>query len=111
VSQRIRPSIGRTQHDSAAITSPTTTARESTTVAPFPPIASVRRDTQTPLSTNPRPAAAKAQLSFGGGTGDLDDASLHALLGALDEMDRAPIAPSAEPDRTPVLPVIKEGER
>jgi len=50
-------------------------------------------------------------LSFGGGVGDLDEESIRALLGALDEIDRAPVAPSAEPDRSPVLPVIKEGER
>jgi hypothetical protein len=42
---------------------------------------------------------------------DLDDASIQALLGALDEIDRAPVAPSAEPDRSPVLPVIKDGDR
>jgi len=53
----------------------------------------------------------KAQLSFGGGVGDLDAASIEALMGALDELDRAPMAPSAEPDRTPVLPVIGEGSR
>ncbi len=69
------------------------------------------RDTHPSATTNRRPSTAKAQLSFGGGTDDLDDASLKALLGALDEIDRAPLAPSAEPDRTPVLPVIKEGER
>jgi hypothetical protein len=50
------------------------------------------------------------QLSFGGGVSDLDDASIRALIGALDEIDRAPVAPSAEPDRSPVLPVIREGK-
>ncbi|HUQ84129.1 MAG TPA: zf-HC2 domain-containing protein [Gemmatimonadaceae bacterium] len=53
----------------------------------------------------------KAQLSFNGGVSDLDEASIQALLGALDEMDRTPVAPSAEPDRSSVLPVIKEGDR
>jgi hypothetical protein len=52
-----------------------------------------------------------AQLAFAGGVEDLDDASLQALLGALDEIDRAPVAPPAEPDPTPVLPVIRTGER
>ena len=52
----------------------------------------------------------KAQLAFAGGTDDMDDASIKVLLGALDEMDRAPVAPSAEPDPTPVLPVIKTGQ-
>ena len=59
------------------------------------------------------PAAARGattpQLSFGGGVGDLDAESIEALMGALDELDRAPVAPSAEPDRAPVLPVISEG--
>jgi hypothetical protein len=43
--------------------------------------------------------------------GDLDDASLQSLLGALEEIDHAPVAPSAEPDRSPVLPIIKAGNR
>ena len=68
-------------------------------------------------TAKPRPSrtvgepSRKAQLAFGSGVDDLDDASLRALLGALDEIDRAPVAPSAEPDRTPVLPVIRDGER
>jgi putative zinc finger protein len=49
----------------------------------------------------------KAQLSFGGGVSDLDEASIQQLLGALEEIDRAPVAPSPEPDHSPVLPVIK----
>jgi hypothetical protein len=53
----------------------------------------------------------KAQLAFAGGVEDMDDASIKALLGALEEMDRAPVAPSAEPDPTPVLPVIGIGQR
>jgi hypothetical protein len=52
----------------------------------------------------------KAQLAFAGGMDDMDDTSIKALLGALDEMDRAPVAPSEEPDPTPVLPVIKTGQ-
>jgi Putative zinc-finger len=62
-----------------------------------------------PTPTNA--SASTAQLSFAGGVGDIDEASIQDLLGALDEIDRAPVAPSAEPDRTPVLPVIKQGER
>ena len=61
-----------------------------------------------PVPPAVHPAAPATQLSFGGGVSDLDDASIRALIGALDEIDRAPVAPSAEPDRTPVLPVIKE---
>lgn len=51
----------------------------------------------------------RTQLSFGGGVDDLDEASIEALLGALEDIDRAPVAPSVEPDRSPVLPVIREG--
>jgi anti-sigma factor RsiW len=67
--------------------------------------ASTTRRVATPRS------AAKAQLSVNGGVSDLDEASLRALLGALDEIDRAPVAPSAEPDRSSVLPVIKGDDR
>ena len=56
-------------------------------------------------------ASPRAQLSLPGGVGELDDASIEALLGALDEIDRAPVAPSAEPDRSSVLPVIRDGDR
>ena len=55
--------------------------------------------------------AEKAQLSFGGGVDGLDRAAIEALMGALDEIDRAPVAPSVEPDRAPLLPVITEGRR
>ena len=65
----------------------------------------------TPRRSTPSRVAAKVQLSVNGGVGDLDDASLQALLGALDEIDRAPVAPSAEPDRSSVLPVIKGDDR
>lgn len=59
-------------------------------------------------ATTRAPAARpeKPQLSFGGGVDDLDRASIEALMGALDEIERAPVAPSAEPDRVPVLPII-----
>ena len=76
-------------------------------------------DSHTRADTNKRGAppvrgvgaSTKAQLAFAGGVEDMDDASIKALLGALDEMDRAPVAPSAEPDPTPVLPVIGTGQR
>jgi len=64
------------------------------------------RPIRTPANSPP-----KAQLAFAGGVDDLDDASIKALLGALDEMDRASLAPSGEPDPTPVLPAIGPGER
>jgi hypothetical protein len=65
-----------------------------------------------PPATRTQVASPKEQLAFSGGADDLDEATFRALLGALDEIDRAPVAPSAEPDRTPVLPVIsKEGTR
>ena len=65
----------------------------------------------TPRRPSTPRVSAKAQLSVNGGVSDLDDASLKALLGALDEIDRAPVAPSAEPDRSSVLPVIKGDDR
>ena len=87
--------------DSQAVPGPTVTPQPH----PKPPVRLLGgRDTV-------RPASTKAQLSFGGGVADLDDESIRALLGALEEIDRAPVAPSAEPDPTPVLPVIKDGKR
>ena len=70
-------------------------------------------DTTRPVDRSGRATATsrpKAQLAFAGGTDDMDDTSIKALLGALDEIDRAPVAPSEEPDPTPVLPVIKTGQ-
>lgn len=83
-------------------------------VIPPAPIPAVVKSVDTTRRPTPKPLTAarpKAQLAFGGGVDDLDEASLRALMGALDEIDRAPVAPSAEPDRTPVLPVIREGDR
>jgi len=77
------------------------------TVAPLP---KPPRGTDSVKRQQPN-ASAKAMLSFGGGVSDLDDESIRALLGALDEIERSPVAPSAEPDPTPVLPVIKQDER
>jgi len=68
-------------------------------------------DTPKPRPPKPVTTSRKAELAFGGGVDDLDDASMRALIGALEEIDRAPVAPSPEPDRTPVLPVIREGDR
>ena len=111
VSQRMRPGTEMLPRDSVAVSSlpvapPKLAAADSPRV-----VGAAARDTHPSPNTNRRASTAKAQLSFGGGTDDLDDASLKELLGALDEIDRAPLAPSAEPDRTPVLPVIKEGAR
>ena len=97
-------------------------SRVDTSVAVAPPESgrAVAVDTLAPLSGNAsatsqqetaRRAAARTGLSFNGGVGDLDDASIQALLGALDEIDRAPVAPSAEPDRSSVLPVIHGADR
>ena len=84
------------------------------------------RDSQSGVSTTETPRASEntatpkasstpsnetVQLSFGGGVSDLDDTELRELLGALDEIDRAPVALSAEPDHSPVLPSIREGTR
>lgn len=96
----------------AVVTDTLTVAVEPRTAAPVSVTdtgngGAVRRTTPSA----PVARVAKAQLSFNGGVSDLDEASIHALLGALDEIDRAPVAPSAEPDRSPVLPVIKEGDR
>lgn len=98
----------RVVQDSPAVVSPGPEP-SPTTVTPPETVPVVRNPKPNPAA---RAESAKAQLAFGGGVEDLDDASLRALLGALDDIDRAPVAPSAEPDRTPLLPVIKEeGQR
>ena len=97
----------------ARIDSGTTPAppKNSPVVAPTTKPTDSTRQLVTPAHRKPA-APSKEQLAFNGGVDDLDDATLRALMGALDEIDRAPVAPSAEPDRTPVLPVIsKEGTR
>jgi len=114
VTERIRTSgrdVVPVVPESLAVTDDT--SNQAVSIPPNVPGAPNRSDTG--IRTAPRgattPSRARAELTFGGGVNDLDDASLRALLGALEEIDRAPVAPSAEPDRTPVLPVIKEGER
>jgi hypothetical protein len=108
VSQRIssRPDVGPSDSGVVARVAPRPVGIQSNPVAPSPETASARRP-ETPRSVRSA-ASPAAQLSFGGGVSDLDDASIRALLGALEEIDRAPVAPSAEPDRSPVLPVIKD---
>lgn len=102
---------------SLAVTRRTHVSTERAGPQPAPPTDSVTRSQPSIIARAPdtgraapagvgREAPSKAQLSFGGGVGDLDTASIQALLGALDEIDRAPVAPSAEPDHTPVLPLI-----
>jgi hypothetical protein len=115
VSQRARVTESARGPDSVEVASPLTAPSNASSGVSLPNN-SVPRDTQIRLpaarsSAPVTPRASKPQLSFGEGTGDLDDASLRELLGALDDIDRAPVAPSAEPDRTPVLPVIKSGDR
>jgi anti-sigma factor RsiW len=106
VSQRLRSPITVAPPDSVVEVQPPRVALVPDTSTPrVPPVTR----TVAPSVLTPNGRGTKAQLSFGGG--DMDDASLQALLGALDEIDRAPVAPSAEPDRTPVLPVIKQGDR
>ena len=111
VSQRMRPGTELLPRDSVAVSTPQVSPPKSAAAGSPRVVGAAPRDTHSSPNTNRRPSTAKAQLSFGGGTDDLDDSSLKELLGALDEIDRAPLAPSAEPDRTPVLPVIKEGAR
>ena len=111
VSQRMRPGEEAPPGDSIAVSIPAIAPAKSAAADSPRVVGAAPRDTHPSPATNRPPSTAKAQLSFGGGTDDLDDASLKELLGALDEIDRAPLAPSAEPDRTPVLPVIKDGER
>ena len=121
VSQRMRDVTAVLPSDSAQVQSPLATDPNAGGGGLPLPNKPVPRDRQTPptgtRSRAPEPASAavtspaKPQLSVGGGMGDLDDASLQSLLGALEEIDRAPVAPSAEPDRSPVLPVIKAGDR
>ena len=94
--------------DTATVTDIDSAVRVTQTL----PIGERKASDTNKTSTPPLPGTApraKAQLAFGGGADDLDDASLTALLGALDEIDRGPIAPSGEPDPTPVLPVIRDG--
>jgi hypothetical protein len=61
------------------------------------------------LTSAPGVRVERAQLSIGGGTDDLDRASIEALMTVLDELDRAPIVPSAEPDRVTLVPIISDG--
>jgi anti-sigma factor RsiW len=110
VSERLRSPVSVVPPDSVVVGPPVAAAIDtSASVVPPAPRAGTPQTATPPRVVTPRDRGTKAQLAFGGG--DLDDASLQALLGALDEIDRAPVAPSAEPDRTPVLPVIKEGDR
>lgn len=110
VSQRVssRPDVGPSDSGVVTRVGPSPVGVQSNPVAPSPETASAPRS-ETPRAVRSTGSPA-AQLSFGGGVSDLDDASIRALLGALDEIDRAPVAPSAEPDRSPVLPVIKDGQ-
>ena len=103
------------QRDSAVAGLSVDTPVVHTPTAPLsgasPSAANVQRRPSAHPSRPPAASSSKTQLAFAGGVEDLDDASIKALLGALEEMDRAPLAPSAEPDPTPVLPVIKPGAK
>jgi anti-sigma factor RsiW len=121
MSQRTQPTAAEPPRDSVQMVSSLAPPNAGRGGALPPNVAAPRGAQPRPASARagvpPSPSApvaqttAKPQLSFGGGVGDLDDASLQSLLGALEEIDRAPVAPSAEPDRSPVLPVIKAGDR
>ena len=104
--------IGQSRREDAGIDQQ---AQDSTmVVATTPPRTTDSAEGGSPRPPRPQPHAArleKAQLSFGGGVDGLDRATIEALMGALDEIDRAPVAPSVEPDRAPLLPVINEGTR
>jgi hypothetical protein len=104
-----RPSV----RDSVAVVVGEDSARHQTSVVTPRDTHATRSDTnrRSPRPVRPAAASPKVQLAFAGGVEDMDDASIKALLGALDEIDRAPLAPSAEPDPTPVLPVIGTGQR
>jgi anti-sigma factor RsiW len=79
-------------------------------VIPAPRANDTAKPAASPASLRP-PQHDRVELSFGGGVSDLDDASVKELLGALDEIDRAAVALSAEPDHSPVLPAGREGTR
>lgn len=108
VSQRSSTRVDDSRPDISITAPPITPAPERVAAGPRP--APRRADsigTHTARPSSAANAPGKAQLSFGGGMSDLDDASIQQLLGVLDEIDHAPVAPSVEPDRSPVLPVIK----
>jgi len=110
-----RRSTAVPRRDSAVVGLTVDTAVAHTSRAPAteisPSAGNVQRRLPVRAGRTSPVAPAKAQLAFAGGVDDLDDASIKALLGALDEMDRAPLAPSEEPDPTPVLPVIRPGAK
>ena len=110
VALRQRGQDGTSKLDSATATDIDSTVRITQKLPVGERKSSDTNTTSSPPVPGTLPRAAKVQLAFGGGAeDDLDDASLTALLGALDEMDRGPIAPSGEPDPTPMLPVIRDG--
>ena len=85
---------------------------DSSAIPTSVPPAVMKRGAKTTQPATVHPVrSGKAQLSFGGAVDGLDRAAIEALMGALDEIDRAPVAPSVEPDRAPLLPVITEGTR
>lgn len=110
---RHRSNDARSRDSAAAVASVDTRRAQPVETTATRASSSILHDTARPATRSGRAAGVpqpKAQLAFAGGTDDMDDASIKVLLGALDEMDRAPVAPSAEPDPTPVLPVIKTGQ-
>jgi anti-sigma factor RsiW len=110
VTQRMQSGQVQMPGDTSAVVRPIDSASQVAAISKIDS-APNRVDSGVRATQGATPRPSKAQLSFNGGVGDLDEASIHALLGALDEIDRAPVAPSAEPDRSSVLPVITEGDR
>jgi anti-sigma factor RsiW len=112
VTQRLRNGTPNPPDSSVAQPPRDTTVVARAPSTPDTPVPRNPTGKGVPRSPTTVPAApAKPQLAFARGAGDIDEASIKELLALLDEIDRSPVAPRAEPDPTPVLPVIKQSDR